>query len=158
MKLSNCCNKNHFLIATLLALPAMAQPPILTVENPPKLVVNRTENPVLSLKIALREGYHANSNTPSEAYMIPFRLTWEPGALEVPEVTYPKAKLEKYSFSEGPISVFGGAFEVQTKFKRAANPALGPGFLVGKLRYQACNDQMCFPPKTVEVKVPLLVQ
>ena len=69
----------------------------------------------------------------------------------------PGAKLEKYDFPEA-ASVLGGEFEIVTKFKRAANPALGPGFLSGKLRYQACNDKMCFPPKTVEIKLPVLMQ
>jgi len=26
--------------------------------------------------------------------------------------------------------------------------------LTGKLRYQACNHNACFPPKTIDVKVP----
>jgi len=30
--------------------------------------------------------------------------------------------------------------------------------LPGKLRYQACNNTMCFPPKTVDVKLPVEVQ
>jgi hypothetical protein len=28
----------------------------------------------------------------------------------------------------------------------------------GKLRYQASNNSMCFPPKTVDVKLPVEVQ
>lgn len=143
----------------LFAVAAMAQTPgVLTVAEPAKLVVKRTENPVYELKLSIRPGYHANSNTPTESYLIPFRLTWEPGALEAAEVVYPKSKLEKYDFADKPISVFDGDFTVVTKFKRAANPALGPGFLTGKLRYQACNDKMCLPPKTVEVKLPVLMQ
>ena len=30
--------------------------------------------------------------------------------------------------------------------------------MAGKLRYQACNNKACFPPKTVEVKLPVQVQ
>jgi hypothetical protein len=35
---------------------------------------------------------------------------------------------------------------------------LGPGVLVGKLRYQACNDNSCLPPKTLEVRLPYQIQ
>ena len=28
----------------------------------------------------------------------------------------------------------------------------------GQLRYQACNDKACFPPKTVEINIPYSVQ
>jgi hypothetical protein len=45
-----------------------------------------------------------------------------------------------------------------TDFKVAANAPAGPGAAVGKLRYQACNDRACFPPKTVEVTVPYQIQ
>jgi hypothetical protein len=39
-------------------------------------------------------------------------------------------------------------------------PASVPPGLVnvaGKLRYQACNDRMCLPPKTIDVTVPVSV-
>ena len=67
------------------------------------------------------------------------------------EVTYPKPKMEKYSFSEKPISVFSGDFVVVTKFKAPADAPAGTVAVTGKLRYQACNDTMCFPPKTIDV-------
>ena len=138
---------------------ASAQTAVLTVQEPAKLVVQRTGNPSQVVKVTMKPGYHTNSNKPGEDYLIPFKLTWEAGGpLEVVEIVYPPAKMEKYDFSEKPLSVLGGEFEIVTKFKRAANPALGPGFLTGKLRYQACNDKMCFPPKTVELKLPLLMQ
>ena len=35
---------------------------------------------------------------------------------------------------------------------------LAPGVAAGQLRYQACNDKACFPPKTVEINVPYSVQ
>lgn len=131
---------------------------LLTVDEPQKLVVKRGETPVHRLKARLQDGYHANSNTPNEAYLIPLKLTWEPGLLEVVEVKYPPGKAEKYEFSEKPLSVVSGEIEIATRFKPAANANLGPGFIAGKLRYQACNDKMCFPPKTVVVKLPVLLQ
>ena len=157
MTLSSFCSRALLLVAGVGA--AWAQTALLTVQEPTKLVVKRTESPSQVLKVALKPGYHTNSNKPNEEYLIPLKLTWESGgALEAVEVVYPQAKLEKYDFSEKPLSVLGGEFEILTKFRRAANPALGPGFLSGKLRYQACNDKTCFPPKTVEIKLPLLMQ
>jgi hypothetical protein len=28
----------------------------------------------------------------------------------------------------------------------------------GKLKYQACNDRACFPPKTVDIAIPYQIQ
>ena len=66
--------------------------------------------------------------------------------------------MEKYEFAENPMSVVGGQFEIVTKFKRSAIAQPGPSSLTGKLRYQACNDKMCFPPKTIDVRLPLLLE
>jgi thiol:disulfide interchange protein DsbD len=106
-----------------------------------------------ALPIELRSGYHVNSNTPSDDYLIPLRLTWNAGALESTGFTFPKAQMEKYSFAEKPLSVYTGDFEIVTHFKVPAGAAPGPSTLTGKLRYQACNNTMCLPPKTLEVSL-----
>jgi hypothetical protein len=66
--------------------------------------------------------------------------------------------MEKYEFSEKPLSVFTGNIELISNFKVAANAPAGPGVAVGQLRYQACSDKACFPPKTVEVTLPYQIQ
>jgi hypothetical protein len=108
-----------------------------------------------ALPLELRSGYHVNSNTPSDEYLIPLRLTWNAGPLEATGFTFPKAQMGKYSFSEKPLSVYTGDFEIVTHFKAAADAAPGPAVLTGKLRYQACNNTMCLPPKTLDVSVPV---
>ena len=109
--------------------------------------------------MTVHAGYHVNSNTPSDEYLIPLKLTWKStGALEAAQTVYPKPSLEKYEFSEKPLSVYTGSFELTANFKVAANAPAGPGVAVGQLRYQACSDKACFPPKTVEVTLPYQIQ
>ena len=59
--------------------------------------------------LSLQEGYHVNSNTPSDEYLIPLQLTWSKGALEPAEVVYPKPRMEKYQFSsrQAALGVLG---------------------------------------------------
>ncbi len=132
---------------------AMAQTGVLTVVPPALFSVKRAEPLEAKLHMQLRQGYHVNSNTPSDEYMIPLKLTWDAGTLEVKEVVFPKPHLEKSEFAEKPLSVFTGEFDIITKLAAKPNAAPGLGMLSGKLRYQACNDKMCLPPKTVEVKL-----
>jgi hypothetical protein len=131
---------------------------MLTVAPPAKVAAKRNQSAEARLAVTLAPGYHVNSNTPSEDYLIPLKLTWGPGPLQGAEVVYPKPTLEKYSFSPKPISVFTGKFEVVTKFKVSPEAQPGPGVMSGKLRYQACNDKACFPPRTVDVQLPYSVQ
>jgi hypothetical protein len=139
-------------LAAFSATVCWAQINHLTVATPEKVTISAAGGHAESkLMLQLRAGEHCNSNTPADAYLIPLKLTWNPGPIEAVEVIYPKPKLEKYSFSPNPVSVFSGDFVVSTRFK--ATPAAQPGTIAvtGKLRYQACNDTMCFPPKTIEV-------
>ena len=141
------------LLAFGSAATAAAQSQVLTIVAPPRLTVKRAEPLTAKLQLQLRQGYHVNSNTPSDEYMIPLKLTWDAGPLEAREVIFPKPNMEKYEFAEKPLSVFSGEFEIATKLAARKNAPSGLGILNGKLRYQACNDKMCLPPKTLEVKL-----
>lgn len=105
------------------------------------------------LSLQMQPGYHCNSNTPADRYLIPLKLTWNPGPLQADGVVYPKPEMQKTSFQEAPLSVFSGNFDVITKFKVPANAIPGPTAVTGKLRYQACNDRMCLAPKTINVSL-----
>jgi len=107
----------------------------------------------VKLEVRLRPGYHVNSHAPAEDYLIPLRLSWEPRPFQILEVNYPKPALEKYQFADKPLSVFSGAFTILTRLKAPENAPRGPGVLLGKLRYQACTDRLCLPPKTLEVRL-----
>ncbi len=103
------------------------------------------------LPLELRAGFHVNSNTPADSYLIPLKLTWNDGPVTASAVVFPKPTMEKYSFSEKPLSVFSGRFAIVTRFSVAAGAPPGPVMVGGKLRYQACNDRECQTPKTVDV-------
>jgi len=130
----------------------------LTADAPQKLVAKRGAAAEAKIAVSIQPGFHVNSNTPSDAYLIPLKLTWTPGALEPGDVVFPKPRTEKYEFSEKPLSVFTGDFDLVAKFKVPDSAAAGPGIMVGKLRYQACNNNSCFPPKSVEVRLSYQIQ
>ncbi|MGA2133409.1 MAG: protein-disulfide reductase DsbD domain-containing protein [Bryobacteraceae bacterium] len=148
-------------MATFLCLPSLwAQGnQYLMAEAPQKLVAKRGTSVEAKIAVSIEPNFHVNSNTPSDAYLIPLKLTWTAGgALEPGEVVFPKARMEKYEFSDKPLSVYSGDFDLVAKFKVPAGAPQGPGIMVGKLRYQACNNNSCFPPKTAEVRLSYSVQ
>src|SRR3954470_20923742 len=145
--------KTSSLLLLLSLGPLAAQiSTVLTVTPPEKISGKRNEVVAADFTLQLKSGYHVNSNTPSDEFLIPLRFTWTNGAAEAGEVTFPKPQMEKYQFSEKPLSVFTGDFKVQSKFK-----LLSTGTVTGKLRYQACSDKACLPPRTLDVKVPVEV-
>ena len=143
----------------LLCLPSLwAQGRQYLTAEPQKLTAKRGTAAETKIAVSIEPNFHVNSNTPSDAYLIPLSLKWEPGTLEANGVVFPKPQMEKYEFSDKPLSVFTGDFSLVAKFKVPAGAAQGPGIMLGKLRYQACNNNSCFPPKTVEVRLPFQVQ
>ena len=145
--------------AALACLPGLsAQNNILSVQDPPPLAAKRGTVAQAKVKVSVQPGFHVNSNTPSEDYLIPLKLTWAAAPLQAGAVTYPKPQMEKYEFSDKPISVFTGNFELTTAFQVPSKAAVGPAMATGKLHYQACNNRQCFPPKTVEVKMTVQIQ
>ena len=66
--------------------------------------------------------------------------------------------MQKFQFSEKAMSVYEGDIRTPVKFKVPATAPKGLTHLTGKLRYQACNDRMCLPPRTLDVKVPLEIR
>lgn len=144
------------MLATLypLSLYSQGSQPV-TVAPAARVAVKTGEVATAKVKFQLAPGYHTNSNTPSDEYLIPLKLAWEAAPLEVVGIEYPKAHLEKYAFADKPLSVFTGDFEVVTRLKAAASVPKGPRLLKGKLRYQACTTSMCLAPKTIPVEVPL---
>src|SRR5438477_4426495 len=49
----------------------------------------------VKVPVQLRDGYHVNSNTPPDPYLIPLRLTWEPGPFTAFEIVYPQPSMQK---------------------------------------------------------------
>ena len=123
-----------------------------------RIRIKRGEEFSQKLTAGLQPGFHVNSNTPADEYLIPLKLTWAKGPVEAEQVIYPKAQLEKYDFSEKPVSVFSGNFEIVTKFKTSADATGGPATVNGKLRYQACNNKECLAPRTLDVQLPVDIQ
>ncbi len=97
------------------------------------------------------EGLHVNSNRPNNEYAIPTTVKLYSKDAVVSNVSYPKGKTKKFGFSEKPISVYEG----KTKFTfRVRVPAKFKGNSIrvhAVVRYQACNNEVCFPPTEKEI-------
>lgn len=145
------------MLALVSNLPAQISN-VLTLNPPERVAGKRNEVASATFELVLRPGYHVNSNTPSDEYLIPLKFTWQDGGAQAVDVVFPKPKAEKYEFSDKPLSVFSGTFKVETKFRILPAAPSGPGFIIGKLRYQACSDKFCLPPKNIDIKLPLFVR
>ena len=112
-----------------------------------------------SVVIDIPKGLHVQSNKPHDKYLIPTKLDVEtPAGMKVGPVVYPRAVMRNLKFSKNAVAVFEGRAIVRFNVIVPANYGGSSGEIKGKLRFQACNDDACFPPVTSEVKMWLNVE
>ena len=89
------------LLPSLSALLLVAQSsPILQVTPPEPVNVKAGVTFSSPLTASLNEGFHMNSSTPTEKYLIPVSLKWTSTTVETEGVEYPKAQTLKLAFEE----------------------------------------------------------
>jgi DsbC/DsbD-like thiol-disulfide interchange protein len=104
-------------------------------------------------------GYHVNSNRPLEKFLIASQLRIEaPNGMRVGTITYPRAVLRKLKFSKSKVSVFEGRAVMRFSVTVPAGFASQAVELKAHIRYQACNDNLCFPPRSRDVSVWVTIQ
>jgi hypothetical protein len=104
----------------------------------------------LAVVMKIRPGFHVNAREKSEDYLIATDLKSElPAGFQAGEVSYPKGKLEKFSFSKIPLNVYQDTVALKLPLTALANAPLGEQHIPLKLRYQACSSEICLPPVTL---------
>ncbi len=112
----------------------------------------------LAIRLHIAPGWHINSNVPPDEMLVPteLELSADPG-VTFGQLHFPEAEQKSFAFSETPLAVFEGTVTV------FGSLSLPPDFtgdvvhLTVRLRFQACNDQLCLPPRQVIQQIDLPV-
>jgi DsbC/DsbD-like thiol-disulfide interchange protein len=104
--------------------------------------------------LSIPGGLHTNSNRPSGENLIPTRITVSGSGVKLSAVSYPRGKNRKFSFqdeSDKPLNVYEGRAAFSFNVTVPANFKGNTVRVRAVVRYQACNDEVCFAPKSEEV-------
>ena len=102
-------------------------------------------------------GFHVNANKAAR-FSIPTVVKIDaPKNLRVSPVAYPRAVVRRLSFSKENLSLYEGRAVMRFNISVPANFQTGLTELRAKVTYQSCNDEVCFPPTTREVKLGINV-
>ena len=112
-----------------------------------------------SVVMDIPSGLHVQSSRPLDKFLVATKLDVEtPSGMHAGPVTYPRPLMRKLKFSKGMVAVYEGRAVARFNVTVPANYSGGSGEVKGKLRFQACNDESCFPPVTREVKMWINVE
>jgi thioredoxin:protein disulfide reductase len=147
-------------LTTLAAVPFAQRAPAKAEVTPlveTEHAVPGTDVPA-AIQVRLPEGFHVNSDKPRDPSLIPVRLEFDaPAGVQMTEVVFPEATELRQRGAEQPLMVFERDFVIGVVFKLAADVKPGALLVPAELRYQPCDETMCYFPTKVPVQWTLNV-
>ena len=111
------------------------------------------------VRLVIQNGYHINANPPTYSYLKPTELEIAPGeGVSSGPPVYPKALNRKFAFAETPLAVYEGETEVKAPVKADKSAKPGQQSLKAKLRIQACDEAVCYPPGSLDLVIPVSIK
>ncbi len=140
-------------LALLLIAPslfAQGNAPAISVAPVPTVTVARGSKAKLKLDLVVNRGFHVNSNKPHDELLMPTTLRLNPpDGVVFANILYPEGEELALPFmGNEKLSVYSGAFHITAEVRATAKSALGTQRIHGEVKFQACDNRQCFPPKT----------
>jgi DsbC/DsbD-like thiol-disulfide interchange protein len=105
-----------------------------------------------SIVLNIPGGLHVNSNRPASEYAIATTVSVSSkGGVRTGAVSYPRGTNRKFQFSETTINVYEGRVAFPFTVRVPANFRGDTVRVRAVVRYQACTNEVCYPPKTKEI-------
>ncbi|MFA5405475.1 MAG: protein-disulfide reductase DsbD [Ignavibacteria bacterium] len=111
----------------------------------------------IALKINIKEKFHINSYQVDDPSLITTSLNLEMGDFTLLNTYFPADKLLKFEFSDSKIRVYEGENYIGLKLISAKTLQDGEYPVNLKFNYQACDNAVCYSPKTVEIKLNIKI-
>jgi hypothetical protein len=121
---------------------------------PEQVAVAAGKPSVVTLHFRVAPGLHINSHTPKDEFLIPTVFSIPDGAgVRLEEANYPAGT--EFALPLDPstkLSVYTGEFAIQARLVAEQ----GNHLVEAKLHFQACDKNVCLPPKTIPVAIDVI--
>lgn len=157
-------SKHHLKLASLFLLVSSAiaqsgKAPSVSMAMVGPLTAQRGKQSKITLNFRVARGFHINSNTPKDEFLIPTALKMDPPTdIVLGKIEYPDGEDVSFPFSpDTKLNVYSGDFTINLMVHPLVSVVPGRYAMRGVLRYQACDNAQCFPPKTLPVNFDVKV-
>jgi hypothetical protein len=131
-----------------------SKPPAVEYLYPEQLTLPAGKPSKVTLHFRVASGLHINSHTPSAEELIPTILSIpENSGVRLESAVYPAGA--DFAMPLDPkthLNVYTGEFAIQTRIVATA----GNHLVEAQLRYQACDNNTCMPPKTITAAIDVI--
>lgn len=142
-----------FAISACAQEPLALKSPVVSMKPAPVFTVTQGKPGTASLAFHVTNGYHINSNRPRSEFLIP--TTLKVGAdtdIVIGGVNYPEGEDMSFAFApDEKLNVYTHDFEVGVIVRPLSGAQSGKYMLRGSLKYQACDNAACYPPKLLPI-------
>jgi hypothetical protein len=158
MKLAHCIASSLVLFCASAAFAQHAAPSV-SVAPIPSMVIKRGGKAALDIELRVNRGFHINSNKPNDELLLPTVVHLDPPqGIMIVNVQYPEGEqLSLPMIGNQKLSVYSGTFEVKAEVRIPSSAPLGTQRVHGSVKYQACDNRQCFPPKTTPLEFDVKV-
>ncbi|MGB9195502.1 MAG: protein-disulfide reductase DsbD domain-containing protein [Terriglobales bacterium] len=127
--------------------------PVVTLAPVATVTVAQGSPVTVPFKFSVAGGYHINSNHPKSDYLIPTALKMEATTdIVIGKITYPDGQDMSFAFApDEKLNVYTGDFKIDVLVRPLHSVTPGKYIMRGSLKYQACDNRACYPPKNLPV-------
>jgi hypothetical protein len=136
--------------------PRPAAKPAVVFLYPEQVTIPAGRPATIALHFRVAPGLHINSHTPSEPELIPaiFAIPAGSGVRLISAVYPPGTDFTLPLDPSTKLSVYSGEFTLQARIVAAP----GNHLVEATLRYQACDNNACMPPKTITAAIDVIAK
>jgi hypothetical protein len=136
--------------------PLRAKPLPVTYLFPEQITVAADKPTSVDLHFKVADGLHVNSHNPHSEDLVPTTLKLpESSGVRLANAIFPPGA--DFAFPADPnekLSVYTGEFTIHAELVATK----GNHLVEATLRYQACNDQVCMPPRSIPVTIDVIAK
>src|SRR6476469_8433764 len=121
--------------------------------------MGRGSSGMVQLQFRVASGFHINSNQPKQEYLKKTELKLDaPTDIAVVKVKYPAGEDRSFSFDPSEkLNVYSGDFAVDVTVRPLKTVLPAKYAVHGTLKYQACDNAACYPPKQMPISFEIKV-
>jgi hypothetical protein len=146
-------------IVTASAQEYSKRQPTVVYSPPESTSIDRGHLGGVVLHFRIPAGYHINSNQPKQDYLKKTELKVDaPTDIAIAGVTYPAGEDRSFPFDPNEkLSVYTGDFSLKVLVRPLRTVVPARYAVHGVLKYQACDNAACYPPKQLPVSFEIKV-
>jgi hypothetical protein len=144
----------YWLLSSAFAQDSLGlKPSTVTFQPAPVITVMQGKSAIVPLSFRVAPSYHVNSNQPKSEYLIPTALRIDATTdIAIGRIAYPEGHDMSFAFApDEKLNVYTGVFKVDVTVHPLHSVVAGKYIVRGFLKYQACDNAACYPPKQLPV-------